>query len=71
MLCLLRVVKRLQKVLLSGMQRSMDSVRERPQAQLLLADLPQPGQAVRLDDQEEDDQAAEDDQLEVGRPEAG
>src|SRR5690242_20233371 len=42
------------------------SMRERPQAQLLLANLPQPGQPVRLDDQEEDDQPAEDDQLQVG-----
>src|SRR5260221_14141061 len=41
-------------------------MRERPEPQLLLGDLPQPGQAVRLDDQEEDDQAAEDDGLGVG-----
>src|SRR5512139_3682359 len=42
------------------------SVRERPQPQLLLADRPQPRQAVRLDDQEEDDQRAEDHELGVG-----
>src|SRR5688572_30669949 len=35
-------------------------MRERPQPELLLADRPQPGKAVRLDDQEEDDQRAED-----------
>ena len=45
----------------------LESVRERPQPQLLLADLPQPGEAVRLDDQKEDDQPAEHHQLEVGR----
>src|SRR6059036_947105 len=41
------------------------SMRERPQTQLLLGDLPEPGQALRLDDQEEDDQYAEDDGLQV------
>ena len=40
-------------------------MRERPQPQLLLAGRPQPRQAVRLDDQEEDDQRAEDHELEV------
>ena len=42
------------------------SMRERPQPQLLLADLPQPGEAVRLDDQEENDEPAEYHELEVG-----
>src|SRR5688572_12450400 len=42
------------------------SVREGPQAQLLLRDLPQPGKPVGLHDQEEDDEAAEDHQLQVG-----
>src|SRR6516162_8491679 len=32
------------------------SVRERPHPQFLFSDLPQPGQSVRLDNQEEDDQ---------------
>src|SRR6185369_8199198 len=36
------------------------SMRERPQARLLLADRPQPREAARLDDEEEDDQRAED-----------
>src|SRR4029453_1919104 len=35
------------------------SMWKRPQAQLLLADLPEPGEAVRLDDQEEDDKVPE------------
>src|SRR5690348_2577238 len=35
-------------------------MRERPEAKLLLKDLPQAGEPVRLDDEEEDDQAAED-----------
>ena len=30
-------------------------MRERPDAQFLLADLPQPGQSVRLDSEEEND----------------
>ncbi|HBY45373.1 MAG TPA: hypothetical protein DEG70_03855, partial [Chloroflexi bacterium] len=34
-----------------GSRGDAASVRKRPQAQLLLADLPQPGEAVRLDDQ--------------------
>src|SRR6476619_491390 len=41
------------------------SVRERPQPQLVLGDLPQACESVRLDDQEEDDQAAKGHQLEV------
>src|ERR1700694_4770730 len=40
-------------------------VRERPQAQLLLGDLPQPGQPVRLDDQKEYDEPAEYHQLQL------
>ena len=36
------------------------SVGKRPHPQFLLPDLPQPRQAVRLDDQEEDDQRADD-----------
>jgi len=47
------------------------SMRERPQPQLFLRDLPDPREAVRLDDQEEDDQAAEDHQLDVRRDAAG
>src|SRR6478609_4108692 len=43
------------------------SMRERPQPQLFLRDLPDPRQTVGLDDQEEDDQAAEHHQLEVRR----
>src|SRR5687767_8154734 len=42
------------------------SMRERPQPQLLLGDLPEAGKAVRLDDEEEDDEPAEDDELQVG-----
>src|SRR5258708_2049843 len=41
-------------------------MREGPQPQLLLADLPEPGEAARLDDEEEYDEAAEDDLLQVG-----
>ena len=40
-----------------------DSMRERPEPQLLLAGRPQACDAVRLLDQEEDDQAAKDNQL--------
>src|SRR3982751_5740983 len=40
-------------------------MRERPQTQLFLSDGPEAGQAVRLDDQEEHDQRAEDHDLEV------
>src|SRR5262245_48678027 len=40
-------------------------VRKRPQAQLLLGDLPEPREAVRLDDQEEDDEAAEHHELDL------
>src|SRR5271165_7065126 len=46
--------------------RRSASMRERPEPQLLLADRPQPRQAVRLDDQEEDDQRAEDHRLQIG-----
>src|SRR3989454_2275171 len=41
------------------------SMGEWPESQLLLRDLPEPGQAVRLDDQEEEDQSAEDHQLDL------
>src|ERR1700741_2002582 len=41
-------------------------MRERPQPHLLLGDLPEAGKAGGLHDQEEDDQAAEDDELQVG-----
>src|SRR5258708_21863144 len=40
-------------------------IRKRPQPELLLADLPEPRQPPRLDDQEEDDEAAEDHGLQV------
>src|SRR3990170_4435398 len=40
-------------------------VREWPQAQLLLGDLPEPRQSVGLDDQEEQDEAPEDHQLDL------
>ena len=39
---------------------------EGPKAKLLLADRPQFGQAMRLDDQEPDDQRAKNDQLGMG-----
>src|SRR3546814_1696146 len=41
------------------------SVRERPAPELLLADMPEPGEAGRLDDQEEDDQRTEDHELDM------
>src|SRR5579883_3524699 len=41
------------------------SMREGPKPELLLADRPEAGQAVRLDHQEEDDQRAEDHRFEV------
>src|SRR5690349_21604242 len=41
------------------------SMREWPEAELFLADLPQAREAVRLGDQEEDDHGAEDHELEV------
>src|SRR3954471_24850909 len=44
-----------------------NSVRKRPEPQLLFRGRPQPRQAVRLDDQEEDDQRAEDHQFEMRR----
>jgi hypothetical protein len=40
-------------------------MREWPQAQLLLADAPEFGQAMRLHNQEPDDQGAKDDQFSV------
>src|SRR5262249_22149234 len=43
----------------------MSSMRERPQSQLLLGDLPKSGEPVRLDDEEEDDESAEDHDLEL------
>ncbi len=46
-------------------KRGGGSVRERPDAQLLLGDAPHLGQAMRLDDQEPDDQRAEDHDLGV------
>src|SRR5919199_4519530 len=44
---------------------SFVSMRERPQPQLLLADLPQPGQTMRLHDQEEDDERPEHHELDL------
>src|SRR5688572_19663433 len=41
------------------------SVRKRPHPEFLLADLPQPREAVRLDDQEENDQHADHHELEM------
>src|SRR5829696_7945736 len=41
------------------------SMGERPEAELFLARRPEPRQSVRLDDQEEDDQRAEDHELQV------
>src|SRR5438132_13147152 len=41
------------------------SMRERAQAQLPIGEVADPGEALRLDDQEEDDQPAEDDRLQV------
>src|SRR5688572_24823809 len=41
------------------------SMREGPQTELFLGDLPKACEAMRLDDEEEDDQPAEDDGLEV------
>src|SRR3546814_4948566 len=48
-----------------GDQRALPSVGERPQPELLLGDLPEPRQAVRLDDKEEDDQGAEHHEFQV------
>src|SRR6185437_8473422 len=42
-----------------GQLNACVSMGERPQPQLLLADLPQPRESVRLDDQEEDDEPPE------------
>src|ERR671930_1182390 len=47
------------------MVASSPSMRERPQPQLLLGDLPQPGQAAGLDDQKKDDEPAEGHQLDL------
>src|SRR3712207_7931869 len=41
------------------------SVGERPHPELLFADLPEPREAVRLDDQEEDDESANDHEAQV------
>ena len=41
------------------------SMRKRPEPHLVLCDLPQSGEPVRFDDQEEHDQGAEDHQLDV------
>src|SRR4051794_16560987 len=41
------------------------SVGERPDPELLFADLPEPRKAVRLDDQEEDDESPDDDKAQV------
>src|SRR6185436_18645138 len=41
------------------------SVRKRPQPQLLLPDRPEPREAVRLDDEEEDDEGAENHDFDV------
>src|SRR5215831_20549833 len=56
------------------MTLSFRSMGKRPQSELLLRDLPEPGQAARLDDQEKDDQSAEHHQLDLllqcdGQPE--
>src|SRR5260370_17715527 len=50
-------------VRLQGFSQSM---REGTEAQLLLADGPEPRQTVGLDDQKEDDQRAEDHRLQIG-----
>src|SRR5215470_14873789 len=44
---------------------SCRSVRERPQPQFLLGDLPEPRETVRLHDQKEDDQCPEHHQLDL------
>src|SRR5580704_1913882 len=46
--------------------RPAASMGERPEPQLLLADGPEPRQAVGLNDQKEDDQRAEDHRLQIG-----
>src|SRR5262245_2669683 len=48
-----------------GASSNPRSMRKRPQPKLFLRDLPEPGQAVRLGDQEHDDERAEDHQLEL------
>src|SRR6266403_3934735 len=62
------------QILRPFMTLSFRSMGKRPQSQLLLRDLPEPRQPARLDDQEDDDQAAEDHQLDLllegdGQPE--
>src|SRR5262249_32247590 len=53
-------------VLAAGVRSSFARlVRKWPHPQLLLGDLPQPREAMRLHDQEEDDQRANDDVLQV------
>src|SRR5712691_12026066 len=47
------------------------SVRERPQPQLFLGDLPQARKAQRLDDEEKDDERTEQDQGQVGHQPCG
>src|SRR5262245_17710796 len=51
--------------LLFMLSSSQLSMRKRPQAKLFLRDLPQSREPVRLHDQEEDDERAEDHQLEL------
>src|SRR5262245_34721242 len=48
-----------------AMERDPGSIRERPKPELFLGDGPQPGEAVRLHDQEEHDQEAEQHELDV------
>src|SRR5512144_3026129 len=43
------------------------SMRKRPDPELLLPDLPEPGEAVWLDDEEDDDQRTEADQLQLAQ----
>src|SRR5262245_65573272 len=49
----------------AAMERDSGSIRERPQPELFFRDRPQPGEPVRLDDQEEHDQGAEQHELDV------
>src|SRR5260221_12727176 len=56
---LMRNVFMVKLLLLLGLMR------KRPETQLLLPDGPQPGQPVRLDDQEKHDQRAEDHELDM------
>src|SRR6267378_6969814 len=52
-------------VLVSSPMNIARLIRKWPHPELLLADLPQPGEAARLDREEEDDQGANDHQLNV------